>query len=296
MQVLVIGGAGFLGSHVVDELIHQGHDTSVFDQQDLTSAHEKIVSVHKSSMADKAALEEAIQGKDAIFIFAGIADIKEAHDHPYETIQTNVLYLTSILELCVKHQIKRVIYASTIYVYSNMGSFYKASKQCAEIIIESFFEEYNLAYSVLRYGSLYGPRANHFNFIHNAIKEALQTKKITRKGDGLEMRDYIHVVDAAVATVNQLHATSPNEYVMITGNQTMLVKDVLMMIREILENQVDIIFEEGELDGHYMLTPYYFKPKVAKKIVLPAYHDLGQGILQCIHEVYQEIKKEEPNS
>lgn len=105
------------------------------------------------------------------------------------------------------------------------------------------------------------------------------------------MRDYIHVVDAAVATVNQLHATSPNEYVMITGNQTMLVKDVLMMIREILENQVDIIFEEGELDGHYMLTPYYFKPKVAKKIVLPAYHDLGQGILQCIHEVYQEIKK-----
>src|SRR5690606_35074436 len=105
-----------------------------------------------------------------------------------KTIKVNVLSLVHLLDACVKYGVKRLIYASSIYVYSDHGSFYKTSKQCAELLIETFNENYGLAYSILRYGSLYGPRANHFNFIHNAIKQALDEGSITRKGNGEELR------------------------------------------------------------------------------------------------------------
>lgn len=290
MKALVIGGSGFLGGHVVDELLQRGVETTVFDLHKPQYPNAEYVKFIEGNMGDEPTLEQAIQSQDFVFIFAGIADIKEAHKDPARTVEVNVLYLTRILSLCTKYRIKRLIYASTIYVYSNMGSFYKASKQCAEILIESFYEEFGLPYSIVRYGSLYGPRANHFNFIHQAIQEALEHGKITRQGDGSELRDYIHVSDAAVATVDQTFATTSNEYIMITGNQTLQVRDVLYMIKEILQNKVEIEFQEGHMEGHYMMTPYFFKPKVAKKIVLNAYHDLGQGILQCIHEVHQELE------
>lgn len=289
MKALVIGGSGFLGGHVVDELLRRNIETTVFDLTAPAYPSAQQAQFVAGSMGDAEAMERALEGQDCVFLFAGIADIREAHEHPAQTVEVNVLYLTRILEACVRQGIKRFIYASTIYVYSNMGSFYKASKQCAEILIESFYEEFGLPYSIVRYGSLYGPRANHFNFIHNAIREALTTKKITRQGDGAELRDYIHVVDAAVATVDQIDNQQAQEYVMITGNQTMQVKDVLSMIREILRNEVDIEYTPGHMEGHYMMTPYFFKPRVAKKIVLSSYHDLGQGILQCLHEIHEEL-------
>ena len=87
-------------------------------------------------------------------------------------------------------------------------------------MIDNYRQEYGLDFTVLRYGSLYGKRANHFNFIHNSIKQALTEGKITRKGNGTEKRAHINIIDAAKANAKALDEEYKNKHLMITGNQT----------------------------------------------------------------------------
>ncbi|MBF0301234.1 MAG: NAD(P)-dependent oxidoreductase [Oligoflexia bacterium] len=215
----------------------------------------------------------------------------EAAENPIETIKSNVLSTAYILEACRKNKVKRFIYASTIYVYSEQGSFYRSSKQSAELFIENYQQIYGVDYTVLRYGSLYGKRANKFNFIRQAIHQAITEKKIMRLGDGEEIRDYINVLDAARASVDILEEEYVNKYIMVTGMQTIKVKDLLNMIKEILQGSVEIQYMNAKSDNtHYQITPYSYRPKVAMKYIPKYFYDLGQGILDCIYEVDAEIK------
>ena len=194
-----------------------------------------------------------------------------------------------ILEACRAFNIKRFIYSSTIYVYTAHGSFYRSTKQACELLIDNYRQEYGLDFTVLRYGSLYGKRANHFNFIHNSIKQALIEGKITRKGDGTEKRAYINIIDAAKATVKALDEEYKNKHLMITGNQTIQVKELLNMMKEIMNNQIAVEYIEGQMEGHYKITPYSFKPIVAQKLSLSNSYDLGQGLLETIYAVYEDL-------
>ena len=160
---------------------------------------------------------------------------------------------------------------------------------------QKLFSIYNLNYTILRYGSLYGKRANDFNFIHTAIKEALLYKKIVREGNGNEIRDYIHVNDAATASVDILNEKYNNSYILISGSQSIKVKDLLKMINEILDNQIDINYTDKILDDHYEITPYSFRPRLAKNYLVKEYHDLGQGILNCIYDLYKELNNKDEN-
>ncbi len=290
MKAVVFGGSGFIGSHVADYLVKQDMEVRIFDLRPskYLSANQEMI---LGDMQDQEQVEKAIEGVDYVYHFAGIADIKEAQERPIETVKANILSTIYILEACVKYKIKRFVYASTIYVYSDSGSFYRSSKQSCELFIENYHQVYGLNYTVLRYGSLFGERANQFNFIHNAIRQALTEKKITRQGDGSEIRDYINVHDAAKASVEILFkAEFENSYVMLTGSQTIRMKDLLLMIREMLKNEVEIEYTHQKMDAHYEITPYAFRPRVAKKYIPEYYHDLGQGILETIYEVYEELK------
>tara|TARA_B100001059_G_C17826825_1_gene581917 strand:- start:1452 stop:2327 length:876 start_codon:yes stop_codon:yes gene_type:complete len=288
-KVLVIGGSGFLGSHVADDLSIRGHQVTIFDMQEseFLRDDQKIV---LGSILDTNLLEENIKGKDFVYHFAGIADIHEATLDPVQTININVLATTSILDLCVKYKIKRFMYASTIYVYSNHGSFYKTSKQCSELIIENYTQTHNIKATIMRYGSLYGKRANHFNSIMKMIKQAIEENKIVRSGDGNEVRDYIHIEDAAKISGDLLSSKEKIEHVMITGNQTMKIKDIVNMINEMVNNKLEITYTNESFEEHYQITPYNFKPNVARKYNIDYTHDLGQGILECMYEIYQKLK------
>ncbi len=294
-KVLVIGGAGFLGSHVSDVLSQEGFSVSIFDSKAspyVSEVQEMII----GDITDKNIIRKAIKGVDFVFHFAAVADIKEARDNPERTAQINVMATLFILEACKEYNIKRFIYASSIYVYTAHGSFYRSSKQACELFIENYQEEYGLDYTILRYGSLYGKRANNFNFIHNSIKQALTEGKIARKGDGEEERDYIHIIDAAKATVKALNKAYKNTNLMITGTQRMKVKELLNMIKEIMNNQVEIEYSEGKMAGHYKITPYSFKPKVALKLSLESSYDLGQGLLETIYSVYEDLVNKGENT
>ena len=158
-------------------------------------------------------------------------------------------------------------------------------------MIENYNEVFDLPYTILRYGSIYGPRADRRNFINKILRQALQDGKITREGDGEEIREYIHVFDAAKGSIEVLSEEFKNQCVMITGNQQMKVKDLLLMIKEMLNNKVDIEYKPVSKNSHYEITPYVFAPKMAKKLVSKTYLDLGQGILDSMQFIYNEVKQ-----
>ena len=289
-KVVVFGGTGFLGSHVADALSEKGYEVIIFDKKESPNLRQKQ-EMFIGDLLDYDSIREATEGADYVYHFAGVADIDDAKNKPVETVKTNVLGTTYILEACRCNNVKRFLFASTVYVYSEWGSFYRSSKQACELLIENYQKIYGLDFTVLRYGSLYGRRANDFNFIRKIIKQALTDGKIVRLGDGEEIRDYVNVCDAARASVEILGKDFKNSYVMITGNQPMRVKDLLNMISEIMENKIKIEYRGNSPEEHYEITPYTFRPRVAKKYVLNYYHDLGQGILDCIYDTYKTLSK-----
>lgn len=294
MKAIVFGGSGFLGSHVADELHKKGFEVTIYDivaSEYQKEDYEMIV----GSTLDREKVNGAIEGMTYVYHFSGIAGIADADADPVKTAEANFMSTLYILEACVKHKVQRFMYASTVYVYSNQGSFYRCSKQATEIFIENYYNVHGLKYTILRYGSLYGKRANHFNFIANIVKQALQEKRITRQGDGEEVREYINVLDAARMSVELLDAQEDKDHVMLTGHQSLKVKEVLNMINEILENKITIEYVEGDNHGHYVTTPYIFKPNVARKYTSDHYHDLGQGILDTIYDIYENLNLENKN-
>lgn len=292
MKAIVFGGAGFLGGHVADALAETGYEVIIFDIKPYAYLKENQTMI-VGDILNQEEVNKAIEGCDYVYHYAGIADIAEAHNNPAKTFNINILSTVHILEACRKFQVKRFLYASTIYVYSEHGSFYRVSKQSCELFIESFHQAHDVDFTILRYGSLYGNRANHFNFLHNAIKQALLEGQIDREGDGNEIRDYINVIDAARISVKVLDDKFKNNHIMVKGTQTIRIKDLLMMVKEILNNKVDIVYHnDTHMEGHYQITPYTFQPRVAKQCTLDYYHDLGQGVLECIYEVYDELCKE----
>jgi UDP-glucose 4-epimerase len=287
MKAIVFGGSGFLGSHVADALTSAGYDTTIFDVKKspyLQKGQTMIV----GNILDAEAVNKAVKGNEVVYNFAGMADIQAAHEKPVETVQNNILGNTIILEACRKDHVKRFVFASTVYVYSGAGSFYRSSKQACELIVENYQEVFSLPYTILRYGSLYGPRAGDTNWVNKTLKQAVTEGKITRLGDGEEVREYIHVEDAARCSVMVLSDDFKNQSVIITGHQATRVKDIMIMIKEILGNKIELEFLPTDSSLHYEMTPYTFNPKVARRFVSNSYLDLGQGLLQCLDEIYRK--------
>lgn len=287
-KVVVFGGSGFLGSHVADVLSDEGYHVVVFDlkkSEYLREDQEMVV----GNILNREEVREVIKGARYVYHFAAIADIKEAQEKPVKAVEVNVLSTTYVLDSCREFGVDRFLYGSTIYVYSEHGSFYRSTKQASELIIENYQKIYGLKYTILRYGSLYGPRANHFNFINRIIIQAIKDKKIIREGNGEELREYIHIKDAARASVEILSDEFVNANIMITGTKSMRIHDLLDMIKEIFKNKIEIKYTNEVLEAHYNITPYTFKPRVAKKYQLNYYHDLGQGVLEQIYANYEKL-------
>lgn len=291
MKVIVFGGAGFLGSHVADALSDAGHKVTIFDVKKspyLRADQEMVV----GDILDEAAVTKAVAGKDYVYHFAGIADIDECARRPVDTIRFNVLGTTVVLEACRKNRVKRFVFAGSVYIYSEAGSFYRSSKQACELIIENYHRLYGLPYTILRYGSLYGERSDERNSIYRIIKEALSTGKIVYRGTGEELREYIHVRDAAQSSAMILRPEFENQHIILTGSQAMRYGDLLEMVKEMLGNKVKIVYKPKKSETHYNVTPYNFNPKLGRKFVNNPHIDMGQGLLSCMHEIYHQLHKD----
>ncbi len=290
--VIVFGGSGFLGSHVVDSLYEDGHRVKVFDIIANPYLGDKRVEMIIGDIMDFDDVVKACRDCDIVYNFAGIADIDDAMDRPLDTARLNVLANINILEGARLARAKRFVFASSVYVYSDAGSFYRVSKQASEGFIVAYEERYGLKFTVLRYGSLYGRRADMRNGIYRLLYDAIKNGSISYAGNGNEIRDYIHVQDAARASVDVLSSEYANQHIILTGNERMNVRDMMLMISEMLKGDIKIEFTNKEDSAHYAITPYSFQPTLGKKLIVNPHIDLGQGIMDCLAELHEKISKD----
>lgn len=290
-KVCVIGGAGFLGSHVCDQLSEAGYQVFIYDRA-ASPWRRSDQAMVEADILDDVALNEAIADCEAVYNFAAIADLNEALDKPLETIKINILGNAMVLEACRLHGVKRYVYASTVYVHSREGGFYRCSKHAAEQFVEEYQHRYGLDFTVLRYGSLYGPRSDQHNGLWRLVKKALESGRVSYEGSPEAMREYIHVEDAARASVVALGEEFRNQHVVLTGQEPMRVMDMLKMLAEILGMPQAVEFVESDHAGHYIRTPYAYQTRLGRKYVPPLHVDLGQGLLELIGEIQKDLLSE----
>jgi UDP-glucose 4-epimerase len=287
MKVLVSGGSGFLGSHIADALTAAGHTAVVFDRTPSPWLRPGQTMI-QGSILDQTAIARAMEGCAAVYHLAAIADIDEAISDPRRAAEVNIMGTLNMLEAARGLKVERFVFASTIYVYSNEGSFYRTTKQACELLLEDYRERFGLEFTVLRFGSLYGPRAGAGNGVRSLLSQALAERRIDHYGTGEEVREYIHVLDAAAMSVDILAAEFANQYIHLTGRERMTSKDMLRMIKEILGGDIELNFQSIGLPGHYLQTPYSYAPKLGRRLTRNTYIDLGLGLLECLHEMGAE--------
>ncbi len=260
MRILVIGGSGFLGLKVSYYLANLGHKVSILDKRKIKfkRKNQKFI---KGNIKDVKSLSKAIKGMDVVYNFAAIADIEEANKNILETANINTLSNIKILQLCKKYHVKRFIFASTIYVHSSQGGYYRVSKQSAELFIDEYCKQNKLNYTILRYGSVYGPGAGVNNGINKIIFNAKKSNRLEYGGSKKAQRKFIHIDDSARLSVKILNQKYINQNVLITGNRNYKVEKILRYIASKMNLKTKIKFKNTKGSAHYDIHPYNYYPK-----------------------------------
>ncbi|WP_323651229.1 NAD-dependent epimerase/dehydratase family protein [Aliarcobacter butzleri] len=292
-KVVVFGGSGFLGSYVADELANRGYSVTIADinQSKYLKSNQKFIQI---DINDLEKLKNIVKNASIVYNFVAIANIEDAIHDPIKSMMINTIGNLNILEACKSAGcIERFVYASSAYASSKDGSFYGISKYSSEKLTQEYYTRYGLKYTIIRYGSLYGERASHNNYIYNLLHKAITNGELYYKGDGEDIREYIHAADAARLSVDILEDSSfENDNIILTGLEKLKRIELLTMINEILQNKLDIKQIDDNNFGHYKITPYTFHPTTAKKLVANPFIDMGQGLLECIQEIYKELESE----
>ena len=291
-KVLVFGGFGFLGYYLVKELLKRGYQVTVADITETSELLPEVTFV-KCDISSRDQVNHAfsLNAFDYVYNLAGFANLERAIEDPLRTMELNVIGNIYIIEACLAHKVKSFVYASSAYAVSNKGSFYGISKLASEKIIEEYHKKHNLTFSILRYGSVYSEKDYDNNYIYNLVKGAVINQRIDHKGDGKEIREYIHAADAAKLSVDVIESAEfENIHVILTGTERMERIELFNIINEILNNKIEINCNESGYNNHYRFTPYSFEPSVSKKLVANPHIDMGQGLLECVRAVYKNEK------
>ena len=286
MKILVTGGSGFLGSHVADALTEADHEVLIYDNRPspyLRKGQKSLI----GDILNEETLVEATKKVNIVFHLAAMANIDAAWNNPVETIRTNVIGTTNVLEACRINKVPRFIFASSLYADSTAGHLYGVSKSAGESLCKVYSRCCNIQHTILRFGTLYGTRSTEANSIHRLLKQAL-TGKIDYYGTGREIREYIHVRDAAqICTyIDQFKS----ETLIITGHNRIKLSDLLNMINEILDKKVEVNYHPKENKSHYEQTPYSYISTIPKRVVPNLSSDLGESLVEVLKEIDNDPK------
>ena len=191
MNILVTGGSGFLGSHVINQLLKNGYRVINYDLKNNIYINKKCKFV-KGDILDYRKIDQILKKNKIkiIYHFAGLADIELSAKMPLKTARVNILGTVNILDLSIKNSINKVIFSSSIYAISSNGGFYRCSKRACEDFFEEYSKKYYLKFSILRYGSLYGPNSDETNGIYKILKDAVKKRKLEYIGNKKAQRRY----------------------------------------------------------------------------------------------------------
>jgi len=287
MKITVLGGSGFLGSHLCDLLSLRGHDVNIFDIKK-SKYRKKNQKIYLGSILDRKKLSLAIKESDFVYHFAALSDIDFARTRALESAEINIIGTINALIICKKYNVKRFIFASSIYANTEEGGFYGSSKQAAESYIERFYKTYGLNYTILRFGSLYGSRSGKTNGINVIINSGIKKKKLIYGGSKRAARKYIHVKDAVNACITVIQKKYKNKYLTITGKHLLKIKNVMNMLAKHLNISKDkIMYLNHKNVGHYDINPTTFVPRLGKHLKSTKENNFKQNL----KDLTEELKK-----
>ncbi|MCD6372074.1 MAG: SDR family NAD(P)-dependent oxidoreductase [Thermococcus sp.] len=216
MKVLVTGGAGFIGSHLVDRLMERGYEVRVLDDLSAGSLenikrwleHERFEFI-KGDMRDVGVIKEAVKGVDAVFHLAANPEVRIGAQSPELLYETNVLITYNLLEAMRREEVKILAFTSSSTVYGEAKklptpedygplepiSVYGGAKLAAEALISGYAHTFDMKAIVFRLANIIGKRSNHgviYDFIHKLRKNS---ERLEILGDGTQRKSYLHVSD-----------------------------------------------------------------------------------------------------
>ena len=285
-KAIVFGGSGFLGSHLCDVLSDNSFMVTIFDvkKSKYLRDDQKFI---LGNINNYKQVEKAIKKNNYVFNFAGVSDIDEANQYPLKAINYNIIGTVNILEAIKKKSVKNFIFASSIYSRSKQGGFYSTTKRTCESLIEDYSSKYKIKFTILRFGSLYGTRANNFNAILGFIKDGINNGKIIRKTSGKEIRNYINAYDAAKIVLKIMNKKYENKFLNIIGKQKLSVKKVVKLIAKKI-NVKKIIFNEKKIGKyHYNLNPFTYEINKGKILYPQNSINFEKGLNEIIKNLYK---------
>jgi UDP-glucose 4-epimerase len=258
MKVLVTGGAGFIGSHVVDALTDAGHSVRIFDVTSSQWHDPAVVDTFIGDLTDVEALKTAAQGCGAIAHLGAIADVNHVAADPAYAERVNSGGTANVLEAAKAAGVGRVVYASTIWVYDGSNAEtvdedsllglprhpYTAQKIASEMYCTSYAELYGVDYTILRFGIPYGPRARPAAVIPQFFKNALAGRPLTIAGGGKQSRRFTYVGDIARGVAAALAPEARNRVYNLSSDETVTILELATAVSEIV-GDTDILHTEG---------------------------------------------------
>src|SRR3989344_3061087 len=297
MRILVTGGAGFLGSHITNLLIKDGHDVVILDNlkkgyKELVNPKAKLV---VGDINDPVKTQEALDGIDAVIHMAGLIVVPESVKYPELYVKNNVLGSVNLLDCMAKKNVKKIIFSSSACVYGEPKNLpitedeplhpdnpYGASKASVEAFLQAYHANHNFDVTILRYFNPYGPGELHNPETHaipNFIKAVLAKKPIPLYWKGEQIRDFIYVEDLASSHTQVLDLSGFNIFNVGTETGNKII-DVVNLIFEIVGYKVpidDLGEREGDVSANYASSA-----KLQKAVGWKANVPLKDGLAQSI--------------
>jgi UDP-glucose 4-epimerase len=256
-RVLVTGGSGFIGSHVVDKLADAGFEPRIFDLHDSPHHEPGSVDTVIGDLFDTDRLHAAMEDCDAVVHLAAYADVGIVADQPVDAEECNARGTLAVLE-AARATGTRVVYGSTIWVYGASGDglideearlglpdhLYTASKLAGEMYCTSYAELYDVPCTILRFGIPYGPRARPAAVIPIFVSKALKGDPLTIAGDGRQTRRFVYVEDLAEGVVAGLEHGADNRVYNLAGEETVTIRELADVVSDLIDD-TEIVHTPG---------------------------------------------------
>ena len=256
--VLVTGGSGFIGSHVVDRLAAAGHRPRIFDTRPSDWHDSGDVDL---VLGDVRRLDEvllAARGCSAICHLAAVADVSHVHACPCDSTELNASGTLNVLEAARQLSTPRVVYASTVWVYSDVEAdevdeetalrppahLYTAGKLAGELYCRSYAELYGVESTIVRFGIPYGPRARPAAVIPSFVARARAGEPLSIAGSGEQQRSFVYVEDLADGVVQALAPAGAGRTYNLAGHETVTIRGLAEIVRDEVA-PVEIVHTEG---------------------------------------------------
>ena len=279
-NVLITGGSGFIGSHVVDALVKNKYKVTILD---LNQPKRKDVKFIKGNILDKSIIRSALKNINIIFHLAAVSDITKVREIPLKTIKTNILGTTFLLEGARNANIDRFVFASSIYSYGAAGNLYTTSKTASELIIKNYKLIYGQKFTILRYATAYGPRNREVDAVSIFVRRALKNLDLIIHGNGQQKRNYIYAEDLGYGSLFALEKKATNKIITLVSKRDTKIIDLARMIIKITKSKSKIFFDKKKRRLDDFTSVFSYKSNHEKNLMIwrPKY-SLEKGLKKYI--------------